>query len=91
MGFLFGKPLSIEQIFAKFNTNGNGRIDKDEAENAKNVSLFSHFVVEEGMTIEEFEKKNLETYKVYEKSSTEAWNKQKSEIEESIFKKFFGA
>ena len=36
----FIKPLSIEQIFAKFNTNGGEEIDEQEANDAKNINIF---------------------------------------------------
>ena len=76
MGFIYNKPLSIEQIFSMFNKNGGEKIDKEEAANAKNVSIFNGFIVEENMTLEAFEEKNLETYKKYEELNTKAYAEQ---------------
>ena len=74
MGFIYGKPLSIEQIFSKFDKNNDGKIDGKEAEankEPKTNSIFNDFQVEEGMTLEEFEKINLDRYKQYEAIATE--------------------
>lgn len=77
MGFIYNKPLSIEQVFSLYNTNGGNSIDSEEAKNAKNVSIFNgRFIVEEGMTLEQFEAKNLETYTEYEQLATQAYNAQ---------------
>ena len=76
MGFIYNKPLSIEQIFSMFNINGGDKIDKEEAANAKNISIFNGFIVEENMTLETFEEKNLETYKKYEELNTKAYAEQ---------------
>jgi len=71
----FIKPLSIEQIFAKFNTNGGEEIDEQEANNAKNINIFQGFKVEKGMKLEDFERENAEIYRQYEESNSEGFAK----------------
>lgn len=71
MGFIYNKPLSMEQIFSMYNSNGGDKIDKEEVANAKNIKIFQGFQVQEGWTLEDFERENLETYKRYEDINTE--------------------
>jgi len=75
MSFIYNKPLSIEQVFAKFNTNGGEEIDEHEANNAKNIKIFQGFKVEKDMKFEDFERENLEVYRQYEELATENWAK----------------
>ena len=79
MGFVYNKPLSMEQIFSMFNKNGGNKIDKEEVANAKNIKIFEGFQIQEGWTLEDFERENLETYSRYEELTTEAWAKQQKE------------
>ena len=90
MGFIYNKPLSLEQIFSVFNNKGGDKIDKEEAANAKNVSIFNGFIVEENMTLEDFEEKNLETYKKYEELNTKAWANQQREVYIKYLRANFG-
>ena len=79
MGFIYNKPLSMEQIFSMYNSKGGDKIDKEEVANAKNIKIFQGFQVQEGWTLEDFERENLEAYSRYEELSTEAWAKQQKE------------
>ena len=79
MGFIYNKPLSMEQIFSMYNSNGGDKIDKEEVANAKNIKIFQGFQIQEGWTLEDFERENLEAYSRYEELSTEAWAKQQKE------------
>ena len=79
MGFIYNKPLSMEQIFSMYNSKGGDKIDKEEVANAKNIKIFQGFQIQEGWTLEDFERENLEAYSRYEELSTEAWAKQQKE------------
>ena len=79
MGFVYNKPLSMEQIFSMFNKKGGDKIDKEEVANAKNIKIFEGFQIQEGWTLEDFERENSETYSRYEELTTEAWAKQQKE------------
>ena len=82
MGFIYSKPLSIEGVFSKFDTNGNGRISKEEAKAAKNTDIFTSFKVKNGMTLEKFENTNKDVYAQYEKCATLAYNKQQGNVKQ---------
>ena len=49
------------------------------AANAKNIKIFQGFQIQEGWTLEDFERENLETYKRYEELATEVWAKEQKE------------
>lgn len=84
MSFMYSKTLSVEELFAKFDTNHDGKIDKNEKKFAKEQNLFSDFKIKSGMTLDKFEKKNLEVYKKYELANTSAYSKQQSMIDEAF-------
>ncbi len=80
MGFFYDKPLSIEEVFSKFDTDHSGTIDKKEAKDAKSIEIFKNFKVKKGMTLDVFEKKNLNSYAKYEQEATEAYKKQREKV-----------
>jgi len=84
MSFIYSKTLSVEELFAKFDTNHDGKIDKNEKKFAKEQNLFPDFNIKSGMTLDKFEKKNLEVYKKYELANTSAYSKQQSMIDEAF-------
>ena len=81
MKFVYNKPLSIEQLFSMINKNGGEKIDKEEADLAKNVSIFKGFIVEENMTLQDFEAKNRNMYSWYERSEAPIVSGDKFESE----------
>ena len=83
MGF-YDKPLSIEAIFSKYDTNHDGKIDKKEVKSAKNIEHFDGFKVKNGMTLDVFEKKNGKAYAKYEQAATDAYNAQQKQINQWI-------
>ena len=84
MGFIYTKPLSIEGIFAKFDTDGDGKISADEKKAAKGMDVFTSFKINKGMTLEKFESKNRDTYARYEQASTLAYNRQQEQVQQWI-------
>jgi len=70
--------LSVEEIFGMYDTNHDGKIDKQEKQNAKNINLFPKFKVKKGMTLDKFERKNLETYEQYDLNNTWAYEMQQA-------------
>ena len=84
MGFIYTKPISIEEVFSKFDTNHDGKISGKEAKNAKKMDVFTNFKVKKGMTLQTFESTNTDVYARYEKFSTDAYNKQEIRIRNQI-------
>lgn len=82
MGFIYTRPLSIEGVFSKFDTDRDGKISKEEAKAAKNMDVFTSFKVKNGMTLENFENKNKDVYAQYEKCATLAYNKQQAQVKQ---------
>ena len=82
MGFIYQKPLSMEGVFSKFDTDGNGTISKQEAKAAKNMDIFTNFKVKKDMTLDAFESANKDVYSSYERLATEAYNKQQTKIQQ---------
>ena len=82
MGFIYSKPLSIEGVFSKFDTDGDGKISKKEAKAAKNMDVFTGFKVQKGMTLEAFESQNLDVYTQYEQISTKLYNTQQDRVQQ---------
>ena len=80
MGFIYTKPLSIEGVFSKFDTNGDGIISSEEKKAAKNMDVFTSFKLKNGMTSETFENENRNKYARYEQAATHAYDKQKARI-----------
>lgn len=80
----------MEQIFSMYNSNGGDKIDKEEVANAKNIKIFQGFQVQEGWTLEDFERENLETYQLYEKRATGAWTNQQREVHIKYLRVHFG-
>ena len=76
MGFIYNKPLSIEQIFSNFDKNNDGKISAKELTQNKNT-IFEGFVFHEGMTLQEFEEVNFDVYQQYEELNTEAYSRQR--------------
>ena len=90
MGFVYHKPLSIEQIFATFDKNGDGKISHNEFLQNKN-SIFEGFSYTKDMTLKQFEEQNLEAYQRYELLNTRAWaekakNSKDPAIQEMAYK-----
>lgn len=69
MGFVYFKPMSLEQVFSFLKNNKNGNY----AEKGTNISIFNGFNYNDGMTLKEFEEKNHQRYQEYEMAATEAW------------------
>lgn len=97
VGPIKGK-LSLEQLWQMFNKDGDKVINAEEAKLASG-SLFSQFIVEEGMTFDVFNAKNKEIYKlkyenvpmsseeeIFTEMYEEANKPKKGTSEESIYK-----
>ena len=82
MGFIYSKPLSIEGVFAKFDTDRNGTISHREYNAAQQTDIFTSFKINKNMTLFEFETFNRETYANYEKNMTEKHKKQEKEVQQ---------
>ena len=81
MGFIYNKPLSIEDVFSKFDKDGNGQISAEEKRSAENMAIFTNFKVRKNMTLETFEKENRDVYSQYERLSTRLYNEPKTKVE----------
>ncbi len=90
MGFIYNKPLSLEQIFSMYNSKGGEKIDTEEVANAKNIKIFQGFQIQEGWTLEDFERENIETYKLYEELATRAWTEQQKNTHINYIRVHFG-
>ena len=84
MGFIYSKPLSIEEVYSKFDTNGDGKISRKEAKAAKNMDIFTNFKINKGMDLQTFESENRDVYSIYEQGVTTAYKKQVEKVQSEM-------